>query len=73
MPPDIDLILTPWQAAAFLPFVRRQPAERKGLLLLATAAPYLDGNVTKLHFQAQFVSQSAASKILKIIRNDNTK
>jgi hypothetical protein len=70
MTPDITLILTESQAEELRPIVRRQPVERKGLLLLATAAPHLDDGVPTLHLQIQFLSRSAASKILKIIHED---
>jgi hypothetical protein len=71
-PPDlVEMVLTETQHREFLPLVRQQATSRRGLLL-CSVGPFFDQGTTKLRLQAQFVTQAAASKILKIIQNEHT-
>jgi hypothetical protein len=73
MNPDlVEIVLTEVQREQLLPLVRRQPLTRQGLLF-CSVAPFIIEGESRLRLQAQYVSQAAAGKILKILKNHGTK
>jgi len=64
----VQVALTPDQAEVIAPLVRRQPIDRRGLLL-ATAAPDIqDAQPTTFRMQIVFLDHRRAQRVLKIIR-----
>jgi hypothetical protein len=66
----VTLQLTESQREQLQPLVRRQVAERRGLLL-CSVAPHFNNGKSCFRLQAKFLTWPAAQRVLKIVREDN--